>query len=287
MFGLLKPDKEKVGNRLKMIKDELGLSFTEYGNRLGLKKPTINSYVQGYTLLPTEIAEKVSKLSEKPLGWFYFGTIEDYIKDYLSLRGYNKILKDHPEVVSQIKKIFLTDEYKNIGWENEVGYPEEEFIDDCFAEIRNNLLSQYITKTVSEKMGNAEETKSLSTREKEEWVMYISTDIKSYSDTTLDIEYGDKEKIENLVQRYLEDIKKEEPIIFNDYYLIGKLINILNDEKETQYLISNLSQMLTNKHFSSFFGGEELIEIFQSMRPALIKLYAEKSDDDMYDWFEK
>ncbi|MGL4695741.1 helix-turn-helix domain-containing protein [Enterococcus larvae] len=287
MFGLLKPDKEKVGNRLKMIKDELELSFTEYGNRLGLKKPTISSYVQGYTLLPIEIAEKVSKLSEKPLGWFYFGTIEDYIRDYLSLRGYSKILKDHPEVVSQIKEIFLTDEYKNIGWENEVGYPEEDFIDDCFAEIRNNLLSQYITEVVSEKVENAEETKSLSIKEKEEWVMYISADIKSYNEITLDIEYGDKKKIENIAEKQIQSIKKDESINFNDYYLIGKLINILNDNTETEYLISDLSKMLTDKHFSSFFGGEELIEIFQSMRPALIKLYAEKSDDEMYDWFEK
>ncbi|HFZ4617921.1 TPA: helix-turn-helix domain-containing protein [Enterococcus faecalis] len=287
MFGLLKPDKEKVGNRLKMIKDELELSFTEYGNRLGLKKPTISSYVQGYTLLPIEIAEKVSKLSEKPLGWFYFGMIEDYIRDYLSLRGYNKILKDHPEVVSQIKEIFLTDEYKNIGWENEVGYPEEVFIDDCFAEIRNNLLSQYITEVVSEKVENAEETKSLSTKEKQEWVMYISADIKSYNEITLDIEYGDKKKIENIAEKQIQSIKKDESINFNDYYLIGKLINILNDNTETEYLISDLSKMLTDKHFSSFFGGEELIKVFQSMRPALIKLYAEKSDDEMYDWFEK
>lgn len=287
MFGLLKPDKEKVGNRLKMIKDELELSFTEYGNRLGLKKPTISSYVRGYTLLPIEIAEKVSKLSEKPLGWFYFGMIEDYIRDYLSLRGYNKILKDHPEVVSQIKEIFLTDEYKNIGWENEVGYPEEVFIDDCFAEIRNNLLSQYITEVVSEKVENAEETKSLSTKEKQEWVMYISADIKSYNEITLDIEYGDKKKIENIAEKQIQSIKKDESINFNDYYLIGKLINILNDNTETEYLISDLSKMLTDKHFSSFFGGEELIKVFQSMRPALIKLYAEKSDDEMYDWFEK
>ena len=43
MFGLLKPDKKVVGARLKLVKDELNLSFTEFGNRLGLKKPIINS----------------------------------------------------------------------------------------------------------------------------------------------------------------------------------------------------------------------------------------------------
>jgi transcriptional regulator with XRE-family HTH domain len=287
MFGLLKPDKEKVGNRLKLIKDELGLSFTEYGNRLGLKKPTISSYVQGYTLLPLEIAEKVSKFSGRPIGWFYFGTIEDYIKDYLLLRGYDRVLEDHPEVASQIKKIFLTDEYKNIGWENEVGYPKEGFIDDCFAEIKNNLLSQYITEVVREQVENSKQTSSLSVKEKEEWILYISADIKGYNDISLDIEYGDRDKIENMAKKYIQDIKKDNPITFNDYYLIGKLINILNDNRKTEHMISDLSQMLTDKHFSSFFGGGELIKIFQSMRPALIKLYAEKSDDDMYEWFEK
>ncbi|OJG83684.1 transcriptional regulator [Enterococcus ratti] len=287
MFGLLKPDKEKIGSRLKGLKEELGLSFTEFGNRLGLKKPTISSYVQGYTLLPVEVAEKIAKFSEKPVAWFYFGAMEDYIKEYLLLRGYAKVLESHPEVVEQIKKIFLTGEYKNSGWENEVGYPKEEFIDDCFTEIRNNLLNQYITEVVRNQIENSKQALSLSVKEKEEWATYISADIKGYNNISLEIEYGDRDKIEEMAKKYIQDIKKEEPITFNDYYLIGKLINILNDNRETEYMISDLSLMLTEKHFSSFFGGEELIEIFQAMRPALIKLYAEKSDDEMYDWFEK
>ncbi|WP_461203190.1 hypothetical protein [Enterococcus sp. N342-3-1-2] len=46
MFGLLQPNKEKVCARLKLIKDEMNISFTEFGSCLGLKKPTISSYVQ-------------------------------------------------------------------------------------------------------------------------------------------------------------------------------------------------------------------------------------------------
>lgn len=38
MFEILKPDKKTVGQRLRQVKDELNLSFTEFGNRLGLKK---------------------------------------------------------------------------------------------------------------------------------------------------------------------------------------------------------------------------------------------------------
>ena len=76
-------------------------------------------------------------------------------------------------------------------------------------------------------------------------------------------------------------------IEFDNKYLVGNLINILNDNKETENLISTLSLLLTSKSFSTFFGGNELIEIFQSIRPALIQLYNEKSTYDFYEWFEK
>ncbi|MDV4830960.1 hypothetical protein NNG48_12790, partial [Enterococcus faecium] len=70
-------------------------------------------------------------------------------------------------------------------------------------------------------------------------------------------------------------------------YLIGKLINILGTDEDTELFLSSLSMIFTDKHFSTRFGGEELVEIFQSMRPALIKLYREKTPDEFYDWFEK
>lgn len=112
MFGLLQPDKEKVGERLKQIKEEMDISFTEFGNRLGLKKPTISSYVQGYNLAPIEVLEKVAKISGRPIGWFYFGEIEECITDYLTLKGQAELIKDYPEVVTQIKDEFFTGDLK-------------------------------------------------------------------------------------------------------------------------------------------------------------------------------
>lgn len=144
MFGLLKPNKQKVGSRLREVKDELGLSFSEYGNRLGLIKPTINSYVRGYSLAPIEVIKKVSELSGKTVGWFYFGEIEDYIQEYLLVRGQKSLLKDHPDVPLKIKDDFLTGESKNSRWENDFGYLVEKFIDNCYAKIRRQVLSECI-----------------------------------------------------------------------------------------------------------------------------------------------
>ena len=125
MFGLLKPNRIDVGNKIRLIKNELGVSLTEIGNRLGLIKPTINSYIQGYSLAPLEVIEKLAKISGKKVGWFYFGEIEDYIRDYLLLKGYDEVLSDYPQIPLEIKADFLTDEFKNPRWKNEFGYPTE------------------------------------------------------------------------------------------------------------------------------------------------------------------
>nr|WP_245341844.1 helix-turn-helix transcriptional regulator [Enterococcus rivorum] len=281
---MLKPDKEKVGARLKLVKDELNLSFTEFGHRLGLKKPTISSYVQGYTLVPLDVLEKVSKFCGKPVGWFYFGEIEEYIFDYLTLEGQQALLADHPEVTNEIKHIFLTDEYKNIGWENEVGYPVEEFIDDCFAEIHHKLLREHIQELAVKFL--KEET-SVKEEKVEDASIFLSSEVMGYYDATRDFDYGDTEKIISSIKNYYEGVLKDKELSFDDGFLVGKLINVLADDLETMKLISSLSKELTGHPFSTQFGGGELVKAFQTLRPELLKVYAEATSDDYYDWFEK
>lgn len=284
MFGLLKPNKEQVGSRLREVKDELGLSFSEYGNRLGLIKPTINSYVRGYSLAPLEVVEKVSELSGKPVGWFYFGEIEEYIKEYLLLRGQEALLKDHPDVPLKIKEDFLTGDFKNPGWETDFGYPVERFIDDCYAEIHAKLLREHIQELA---LSYLTKHTDLEGTKREDAIIFLSSETMGYYKMTRDFDYGDTEKILSMIKSSYERTLKEKDISFDDNYLVGKLINILADDDETEKLISGLSRELTGKRFSNFFGGDELIQVFQSLRPELLKLYAEKTFDDYYDWFEK
>lgn len=287
MFGLLQPNKEKVGARLKQIKDEMNISFTEFGSRLGLKKPTISSYVQGYNLAPIEVIEKISKISGRSVGWFYFGDIEEYIVDYLKLKGQGELIKAYPEVVNQIKEEFFTGDFKNPGWENEVGYPEEEFIDDYFADIQPEIMTRYVSDIVNEQVANSEKLKELTDKEKEKVAVIIASDINDFIDMSGEVKFDEKDKIIKMVNGSIDNLEKKGNIEFSEEYLIGKLINVLDDDKATEKMISELSQDMTDKSFSTFFGGEELVGIFQAMRPALMKLYAEKTPDEVYEWFEK
>lgn len=287
MFGLLQPNKEKVGRRLKQIKDEMNISFTEFGNRLGLKKPTISSYVQGYNLVPIDVIEKVAKISGRSVGWFYFGEIEEYIADYLTLTGQGELVKEYPDMVKQIKEEFFTGDFKNPGWENEVSYPMEEFIDDCFVNFSPSILDRYVGKIVTQQIDKSENLKNLSDKEKGEALAFVYQEVMDYVEMSGEVKYGEEEKVIGLVEDSINNLARRGKIEFSEEYLIGKLVNILDDDVETARIISTLSLNLTGKAFSSLFGGKELIEIFQAMRPALMKLYSEKSRDELYDWFGK
>lgn len=192
MFGLLQPDKVKVGQRIKEIKESMNLSFTELGNRLGIKKPTISSYVQGYALAPESVINQLSSISGKPVGWFYFGDIEEYIADYLQLKGQNRIVQEHPEVVKGIKEEFYTGEFKNPAWENEVGYPCEEFMDDYFYELQQEVIKEELQKLTANEIDRLPFSSELSDAKKDEAITVITSDIIEYMDVAGEFDYEKK-----------------------------------------------------------------------------------------------
>ncbi len=287
MFGLLQPDRVKVGQRIKGIKESMNLSFMELGNRLGVKKPTISSYVQGYALAPESVINQLSSISGKPVGWFYFGDIEEYIVDYLQLKGQNRIVQEHPKVVKAIKEEFYTGEFKNPAWENEVGYPCEEFMDDYFCELQQEIIKEEIQKLTANEIDHLPFSSELSDAKKDEAITVITSDIIEYMNVAGEFNY---EKKDDMIKVVKEEVAKFDFFAnskFEDKYLIGKLINILSDNKQTIQLLNHLSKELTDRAFTGLFGGEELVETIQTLRPGLINLSNKISADQLEDWFEK
>lgn len=89
---------------------------------------------------------------------------------------------------------------------------------------------------------------------------------------------------EELIKR---DVPAGRPVHYDDSFLLGKLINILEDSQETRQLLSNLSLELTNMPFSQFHYGYELVDAMQSLRPKLIELYNQTNYDDWINWAEE
>lgn len=63
-----------------------------------------------------------------------------------------------------------------------------------------------------------------------------------YYDAIEDFDYGDTEKIIASIKNYYEGIFKDKELSFDDVFLVGKLINVLEDDIKTTKLISNLSK---------------------------------------------
>lgn len=129
---------------------------------------------------------------------------------------------------------------------------------------------------------------TLEAKKQEEAVCLISAEIYEAFWELRDFQYGDREEIEKSIKLFYERDMKDKVITFSDEYLIGSLINILGDDRYTVDLISYLSVNLTGKgRLNVMFGGEEVIKVFQALRPILIKLYTEHGYEEFYDWFEK
>lgn len=285
MFELMRPKKEMVGKRIRDIKEELGVSFTELGDRLGLIKPTINSYVQGYTLAPHEVIEQLAKITGKSMAWFYFGEMEDYIRDYLLKTGHEVLLIDYPNLPLKLKQEFINSENESWDWKNEFGYPCEESLDEVFSEFYHDIMKEYILTLTKEYLAV---NYNLESAKQEETVQLIASEMYNSFYALEDFQYGDKEEIEKSIKFFYEQNVKDKDISFDEEYLIGKLINILRDDDQTVDLINKLSKGLTGKgQLNMNSSGNELIKIFQSMRSELINLYIAHTSEEFYDWFEK
>ncbi len=281
MLGLLQPDKKQVGNRIRTVKDELGVSLADLGNRLGLSKSTMNSYVQGYSLAPQEIIEHLAQISEKPVEWFYFGEPDQYIRDYFILKGHGMLLADFPNIPSDIEKDFLAIRRQDPG-RYETAYPDEDLLDLLFPDHYHEVMKQYIAGITEEFV--AQHTQ-LEENQQAEAIALIAREIYDSFNAIGHFQYGNREQIEKDAQIIYEHNILENGIVFEDQYLVGAMINLLGDHEKTTELIKTLSTMLTGKSFSPSFGGKKLISLFQSMRPALIDLYSETTSDEFFDWF--
>lgn len=119
---------------------------------------------------------------------------------------------------------------------------------------------------------------NLSEKEKAETLAVVYQEVMDYVEMSGEVKYGEEEKVVGLVEDSINNLTIRGKIKFSEEYLIGKLVNILDDDVETARIISTLSLNLT---------GQKMIEIFQEMGPALMMLYSEKGRDELYDWFGK
>lgn len=60
-----------IGVKVREVRKALGLKQHELASQLGVHKITMSNYERGAQTVPLELVERLSKLSERPIVWFF------------------------------------------------------------------------------------------------------------------------------------------------------------------------------------------------------------------------
>jgi transcriptional regulator with XRE-family HTH domain len=89
------------GSRLKIAREEFGISQRSLGLSIGLSDKTISSYESGRSYPNLEILKKISDVLQKPIDYFVSSTNDEVlIRDQIS-----KIVNKQNDLIEEIKKL--------------------------------------------------------------------------------------------------------------------------------------------------------------------------------------
>lgn len=253
----MKPNKNKVAERIQYIRGILGMSLSQMAERLGISRSTLNSYLRALALPPENIVNSISMISHYSKDWIYYGSLKEYIQDVLSTSGYEKFVEDFPYVIDELYKIFSDVEDSK--------YPhvviliktfEKQFYFPKLEEYVNNLIKDYSKKVELYPLKEGSKVYSSDRYVKNVW-MTLGTDIS----------YGEKEKIlevaNNEYEKWVQLYKDLNPNGEDLYeYFIDNLILTMSTKESTSGFINYISQDLIGREFCN----EKAIELFQKFK---------------------
>ncbi|WP_079523160.1 helix-turn-helix domain-containing protein [Solibacillus isronensis] len=155
----MKPDRVKVGLRLKVLKDTLGISLAEFAERIESTKGTFNSYLRGVALPPETIVDKIAIVTNATKEWIYFGTAKEYMEGYLeNLNTYEEFKIAHPDKLDEIVREFedslgtlkITHGINELSNLKELSQFYSEAANEIFISNYNIIFSEYVERLVVE-----------------------------------------------------------------------------------------------------------------------------------------
>jgi len=277
--GKLKPDKENVAERLKLIRKDLGWTIEMMANRVGLTKGTFNSYLRGLALPPKSIVEKIAEIGDVSIDWIYHGDIKEFIESYLISKGYEEFLKDFPKTVSSI---YLEYEKQRFKYSLDQYYPHEVTIRDLFNEIYLPIFKVYVNGIANEFANDIEKYSHSEDRDiiREK---YLSRVRNLVNEKKPSIRYGEVDKIFRIAEmEYNSRIESNtsdtdrDDILGEDF--LDFMIRKLRTSKGTLEIISIITSQRGLSYDISSMQSDQIIEVFKGIIPRLIEVKEENAD---------
>lgn len=234
----MKPNKQAVAERIKIIRNDLNLSIAGMAEKIGISKSTLNSYIRALAMPPEDLVEKISIMSGSSKEWIYYGDEKAYIKEILISKGYNPFLDDYPETVEKVCD--ACEKGRVFPIVNK--YPHELTVLDFFYQIYNPIFEEYIATTI-EKYSNEISKYPLYTGSEEyNKAKYVNRVKMLIGQMHTQIKYGDSEKIIQIAE---DEFKNR--VDFYSRTNKKTLKQVLKLEKEPSFLPNMVEKLSANK----------------------------------------
>lgn len=265
----MKPDKNKVAERIKYIKEALGISLSQMAEKIGISKSTLNSYIRALALPPESVVESISDISKYSKEWIYYGGNLEYIKDSLITLGYENFIADFPFVIEDLNKELIKigeQEYPNIVTIN-VNF-KEKFYYPLFSEYVEKLVEGFSEKVDKHPLKEAGKTYGSERYLKNIW-MYIDSEVS----------YGDEDKILEIAEREYKNWMETFNISMSDSYRERVKEELLNSwilALSTEEGIRDVMNTFSSEGRGSNIEFEELVDGFKEFKCTLERIRLEK-----------
>ena len=269
----MKPNKKSVAKRLKLLKDKLGLSISEFAEKVGTSKANLSSYMRGLALPPEEIVNNISKLCNVPKEWIYIGDLSEQIEDYIIMLGHERFLEDYPESVdivrAQLERL-RSDKKINIDG-TVIGIIYDDFYRREFRKYVKELLMSGNFKVEIDRFDKVPSNNFIYS----DWDSFFEKVMEEIYKDEEKIVYKDEEKILSVVRKvlrrqiYLFERNKTLPSMFEkivsvDDYL-EYLIRELKSVEGTKEMILSICKNQTKDIEVNEERFERTIEVFRNM----------------------
>ena len=237
----MKPSKDVVALRIRIIKERLGLSIANMAERVGTSKSNLNAYLRAVSLPPEKIAENISSLGGYSSNWVYYGDDLDYIKELMIYMGFDEFLKDYPFIIEEINEEF-EDLMQYSGYQD---WSKEELISGIVIKKYNEAFDKYILEIIKPFLSKIDTYQFViggKEYNRNNFISRVKNLIKSEMPL---IYYGEKDRIYSIAEKQFNDIVKyienSTPGIFGAQNIVELFANNLGSDEEIEDFLKRIA----------------------------------------------
>lgn len=239
----MKPNPIDVSKRIKLIRNNLGLTLQSFGDLIGHSpKSTVSTWESGRNLPNQTKLKEISEIGNVSVDWIKWGTLEDYINNYLKYLGYERYLEEFPTTPYEIFTEINEKYNKSFSMDRDYEYLNliiKRIFDQKYSPIFKTYLNKILSIEIQEQVDIFSQNIHSISKER-----FISRFNSKFNDLIRNnkFKYGEKDFIISTAVEILEEMDKAYKVIEEFYSIDDFFFQKTKNEFETEKFLLDLSK---------------------------------------------